>query len=565
MAINGATPPTTPVDFSHHLNRKSKARHPSPLKDIIKYMNVEGMISLAGGLPHPSTFPLQQATFDCLAPSASISSDSANSPDDIVSLTLGRGASPGDLDLTEFLQYGSGTGNSTLVSTCRALTEKVHAPPAEYDCLQHPGNTNAWAKVVGMLCEDDDFVIVEEYTYPSAQALWIPLGIRAVPVPADAQGIQAEKLRHLLSTWDENVRGARRPRVIYLVGVGSNPTGITISPERRKEIYDVCVEFDIIIVEDDPYYFLQYPSYTPASTRQTTPFTPLPTPTFLQTLIPSFLSLDTQSRVIRLESFSKTLFPGLRLGYFIAHPVFIERLLRATEVETQDPAGLSQAFVLGLLNKWGVDGYLEWLQRLQNEYRVRRDWIVDAFHEQFVVLPANESPVPSAQGLVACLATTTTTTTTTTTDGTSGARELKPIFSFVDPGAGMFIWCKFYFGEIPRFVELRGASKKKIDSREQEDPEQAFATELWKAWADELVLLTPGSYYHPWQGADKVTTSARGADAGTAHFRFSFATPTVRFSFIFAFSFSLFLFFFQPWDRFATSYDSIHGLCWLTM
>ncbi|KAL4877381.1 pyridoxal phosphate-dependent transferase [Aspergillus karnatakaensis] len=498
MAPNGTS---APVDLSHHINRKSKARHPSPLKDIIKFMGQDGMISLAGGLPHPSTFPLEQATFSCLPPSASITDGSTAASDDLLSVTLGRGSDPKDLDLTQFLQYGSGTGNKALIELSRELTEKVHAPPFEYECLLHPGNTNAWAKVVGMLCEDDDFVIVEEYTYPSAQALWIPLGIKAVPVSADAEGISATLLRELLQNWDEGVKGARRPRVLYLVSVGSNPTGTTISRQRRKDIYNVCVEFDIILVEDDPYYFLQYPSYNP-STPPT--FVSKSTPDFLKTLIPSFLSMDTQGRVIRLESFSKTLFPGLRLGYFIANPMFTERLLRATEVETQDPAGLSQAFVLGLLKKWGVDGYLDWLQRLQFQYQVRRDWLLDAFGAHFTVLPAAESPVPKADGLVACLK--------------SANGDLRPVFSFVDPGAGMFVWAKFYFHDVRRFSEIQGAST--------EDPEQAFATELWTAWATELVLLTPGSYYHPWQGADKVSTAARGAEAGTVHFRFSFATPT---------------------------------------
>ncbi|KAL4942979.1 hypothetical protein BDV06DRAFT_211412 [Aspergillus oleicola] len=461
-----ATKTASPVmDFLHHINRKSKARHPSPLKDIIKFMGFDGMISLAGGLPHPSLFPVQQAKFDCLAPAAPLPDyNTARVPeDDIVALTLGRGKEPGDLDLTQFLQYGSGTGNAHLLELCKALTETVHSPPCAYECLLHPGNTNAWAKVVGMLCEDDDFVLVEEYTYPSAQALWIPLGIRAAPVVADGEGISAGHLRGLLEGWDEKSRGARRPR-------------------RRKEIYDVCVEFDIILVEDDPYYFLQYPHYK-LSSQQTQPTESplLPTRDFLSTLTPSFLSHDTQGRVIRLESLSKTLFPGLRLGYFIANPIFAERLLRATEVETQDPAGLSQAFVLALLNKWG------------------------AFHENFTVVPAKESPIPKAEGLVVCIK---------TQNGT-----LKPVFSFIDPTAGMFIWSKFYFTSVPRFLNLQSDSR--ID-----DPEQSFATELWKAWADELVLLTPGSYYHPWQGKDKITTSQRGAEAGTAHFRFSFATPT---------------------------------------
>ena len=107
---------------------------------------------------------------------------------------------------------GSGAGNQQLIALSKELTEKVHSPPCQYECLLHPGNTNAWSKVVGLLCEDNDFVIVEEYTYPSAQALWIPLGIKAVPIAADAEGILASKFREMLENWDENKRGARRPR-----------------------------------------------------------------------------------------------------------------------------------------------------------------------------------------------------------------------------------------------------------------------------------------------------------------------------------------------------------------
>ncbi|KAI8273252.1 Aromatic amino acid aminotransferase [Colletotrichum sp. SAR 10_98] len=430
------------VELSHHINAKSKARHPSPLKDIIKFMGYDGMISFAGG---------------------------------------------------------SGAGNRQLVELAKELTETVHAPPCDYECLLHPGNTNAWAKVVGLLCEENDFVLVEEFTYPSAQALWIPLGIKAVPIPADADGILSQDLRSTLQNWDEEKRGGPRPRILYLVSVGSNPTGITISAQRRREIYDVCVEF----VEDDPYYFLQFPGYL---TPKGTAFQPKPTREFLKGLVPTFLSMDVQGRVIRLESFSKTLFPGLRTGYFVANPVFTERLLRATEVETQDPAGLSQALVLGLLRRWGIDGYLTWLQSLQFQYRERRDWLLDAFHARFAVLPAAKSPVPQAQGLVACVR-------------SQQSGELRPVFSFVDPGAGMFVWCKFYFDGVDEFMDMEKSGGSK-------DPEQDFADELWKAWATELVLLTPGSYYHAWQGPDMTTTKARGADPRTAHFRFSFATPT---------------------------------------
>lgn len=176
--------------------------------------------------------------------------------------------------------------------------------------------------------------------------------------------------------------------------------------------------------------------------------------------------MDHQGRVIRLESFSKTIFPGLRLGYFIANPKFTERLLRATEVETQDPSGLSQAFALALLTEWKVDGYLGWMHNICCQYHARRDWLLELIARKFVLVEAAQSPIPTADGLVACLKSPTT-------------GELKPVFSFVAPVAGMFLWTKFYFGDVKRFRE--------IAITDSEDPEQEFAGELWKALTEELV------------------------------------------------------------------------------
>jgi aromatic amino acid aminotransferase I len=154
-----------------------------------------------------------------------------------------------------------------------------------------------------------------------------------------------------------------------------------------------------------------------------------------------------------------------------------------------------------------VEGYFNWLQQLKGQYESRRNWLLDAFHANFTVLLAAESPLPGAQGLVVCLP--------SSKDG-----GLRPVFSFIDPSAGMFVWSKFYFDGVARFHELEGQNGV-------EDPEQVFAHELWAELAKELVLLTPGAYYHPWQGPEKATTKARGAEKGTATFRFSFATPTV--------------------------------------
>lgn len=244
-------------------------------------------------------------------------------------------------------------------------------------------------------------------------------------------------------------------------------------------------------MEDDPYFFLQFPPPSPSSEpRQEIQ----PEDTFLASLSPSFLHYDYQGRVIRLESFAQTLAPGLRLGYFIANPVFAERLLRATEVDTQDPSGLSQAFVLSLLHSWGHEGFVRWLQSIRAEYQTRRDWMIAAFAQEFELVPVAELGEvgagilpPGEQGVVALLK----------DDGVT-----VPVFSFVPPTAGMFVWAKFYLASNPKFRELvkRGNSL---------DPEQKFADVLWQQFSTELVSAEDPAGPGKWERCRKADTVAR--------------------------------------------------------
>lgn len=119
-----------------------------------------------------------------------------------------------------------------------------------------------------------------------------------------------------------------------------------------------------------------------------------------------------------------------------------------------------------LLCDWTVDGYLQWLQNLQHQYRVRRDWLVGALAKSFILVETSDiSSSSNARSYKACVK--------TKTD------HLRTVFRFVDPTAGMFLWTKFEFDDVPRFME--------IESTKDNDPEQTFAAELWKAWSEELV------------------------------------------------------------------------------
>lgn len=498
--------PRASIDLSHHLNEVSRSRHPSPLKDIVKYMALDDMVSLAGGLPHPSLFPFTNLTVSTYDPSVTLDSCSGGKPaatQDISVSAIPKGAD--QMSLTDALQYNSGPGDITLRNWAANFTREVFQPAYDdWEIILNGGNTDGWGKVVRTLCEPGDYILCEQHTYPSAQAVWAPMGCKAVPISMDASGLRADALEQNLSQWSESK--GRRPRLLYVVPVGSNPTGVTMNGERRKQIYEVCVRYDVVIVEDDPYSFLQFPAFAP-DTAAFDPVSPSKASTadLLRSLAPSFLRFDNQGRVIRLDSFSKTIAPGNRLGYFVANPIFIERLLRATEVDTQAPSGWSSVILSNVLHAWGTSGYLQWLAQLRNQYRARRDWLCNSIADSFLLESAKssrESPA-DAEGLVAFHSTT---------------RKV-PIFSFVPPTGGMFVWARFYLARSPRYQKL-------LSLNSCADPEKAFQDELWLAMADARVLLTPGSYYTPWEGKDKVTTEERGAQKDIIHFRLSFSMTT---------------------------------------
>ena len=128
---------------------------------------------------------------------------------------------------------------------------------------------------------------------------------------------------------------------------------MTVPVSRRREIYRLCRAHDIIIIEDDPYWYLQYPSAMKpenplAQLQDLAPKAKSGFP-FLDSLIPSYLSIDADGRVVRLDTFSKTVAPGCRLGWITAQPAIVERILRITETSTQQPSGFVQSLIAELL------------------------------------------------------------------------------------------------------------------------------------------------------------------------------------------------------------------------
>ncbi|GHJ84349.1 hypothetical protein NliqN6_0751 [Naganishia liquefaciens] len=539
------------IDMSHHLSSLARNRQSSALKDLYRYAARPGMIALAGGLPSPAIFPFLELSAEVYtqdALSITPATAQAGSPDaqdaqtmikkpsflswlfgkkNTETITISKppsSSSPLDINLNTLLQYSSAQGHPALQAFIREFVSKVYQPAfADWDVLLNVGSTMAWSHVVFMLLEPGDGVLYEEWSYPGAMNTASPLPTHKVSIKVDGEGLIPEDLNKVLEEWDEEKRGFRRPRVLYTVPTGQNPTGATMLAERKKIIYNICVKYDIIIVEDEPYYALYADPWKSRnhSTRFGARYADVEhykdskdtDEEFLKKLPPSYLKFDYQGRVIRMDTFSKTICPGSRLGWFTCGPLFTERLLRATEASTQAPSGLAQALVAKLLaDTWKYDGYIRWLRGIKATYAMRRDWMCDLFESVFHLefdqtltlsphikwVTAYERTISGMGGLVM--------------DEKKGYKSKKALVSFVPPTAGMFVWLAVHLSSHHKFAQIK--------REEGPDGVNKMLYELWTDLAESNVLISPGYFFDAQPGVPHEGTEDFG------FFRLSFSSAT---------------------------------------
>ncbi|KAJ0117905.1 Pyridoxal phosphate-dependent transferase major region subdomain 1 [Diaporthe amygdali] len=432
---------TEPLSLTHHFSRASKTRRPNPLKEYYKYLFVPGMCNFSGGLPHPDIFPFEALDLSLNQPLRNpilnhkeTDHPSGNYPDIRVRIPRRVGEDhPGHkVDLSTALQYGSAQGYTPLYTWLRKLVNLTYHPNIPYqggaDVIIDGGSADGLSKVFELLfnpwnqdlddIQNREGLIVEDFVYGPPLSQIRPKNVNIVPVTMDAEGMLAHgagSLSDVLQNWDFSK--GKRPHVVYTIPTGQNPTSGVLSFERRKEIYAVCSKFDLVLIEDDPYWNLFYPS-TPSISKQyrglSAP-TNFPTNTshnycteslegrstgyrFLDELIPSFLSLDKDGRVIRLDSFSKSIAPGCRLGWITAQPSVCEQLFKITDDTTQQPSGFVQAIITRLIGElgstgnvstaWGLEGWVRWLEGLRSAYERRMIKLATALERNKVVTSA---------------------------------------------------------------------------------------------------------------------------------------------------------------------------------
>ncbi|SCU85230.1 LADA_0D06370g1_1 [Lachancea dasiensis] len=316
-------------------------------------------------------------------------------------------------------QYNQTRGLTPLVDFCRDFISSVH-PPAydEWDLTFANGSSDSLFKVFETLSDHSTTVLVEEFTFPPTLSNISSTGATAIPIKGNSssdpevQGIDTEYLANLLDNWSESEHAhLPKPRLLYTIPTGQNPTGMTLSLAKRKEIYALAEKHDFLIVEDDPYGYLRFPFYDSQNPR----FNPYEHGGYTieqyrsEVLAKSFITLDTSGRVIRCETFSKVFFPGLRLSFIVANKYFISKLVEFEEVSTRAPSGVSQAVVHNVIQKWAhsfdsaVEAWLSWVMKVAGQYTHRRNVLFEALQATPAFQKGLFTLVPVSAGMFAFL------------------------------------------------------------------------------------------------------------------------------------------------------------------
>uniref|UniRef100_A0A8C0GIY2 Kynurenine/alpha-aminoadipate aminotransferase, mitochondrial n=1 Tax=Chelonoidis abingdonii TaxID=106734 RepID=A0A8C0GIY2_CHEAB len=313
----------------------------SPATELTRKFS-PSVISLAGGEPNPSTFPFKMAT---------------------ITTRDGTVVNIGEDLMKRALQYSASAGIPELLSWLKELQKSLHNPPtANYSpdqgrmeiCVT-TGSQEGLSKVFEMLINPGDNILLDAPTYPGTLTALRPLGCNIINVPSDQYGIIPKALKEILSRWSpEDVRTHNNniPKFLYTIPNGGNPTGSSLTADHKKEIYQLARQYNFLIIEDDPYYFLQ----------------------FDKPWAPTFLSMDVDGRVIRTDSFSKIISSGLRVGFLTGPKPLIDRVILHIQVSTMHTSTFTQASAIS--ENW--EDFELFVSRVVAFYRDQRDAMLAA-------------------------------------------------------------------------------------------------------------------------------------------------------------------------------------------
>ncbi len=322
-----------PISWEQHFAQRTRLMHGSAIRELLKVTERPDFISFAGGLPAPEVFPVEEVA---AAAQQILQQQGAQA--------LQYGATEGYRPLREFI--------------AQQMTEEAGFPVAVENVLITTGSQQALDLLGKILVDPGDRLLVESPTYLAALQAWNAYGARYHEVAADKQGLQLEALESALTG---------ESKFLYTIPNFQNPSGVTLSLERRERLVEIARRVGLLLIEDDPYRELRFEGEH----------------------LPRLFDLDGQRQasissyignVVYINTFSKVLAPGLRVGWMVAAAELINKLVQAKQGTDLHTATLNQMLAYELARSGFIKQHLPTTIRA---YRERRDAMLAALAQHF--------------------------------------------------------------------------------------------------------------------------------------------------------------------------------------
>lgn len=315
-------------DLQEFFSASAKVMTRSLIRELLKLTRRGGIISFAGGLPDPATFPveeLKQITVDVLTQQPQLA-----------------------------LQYGPTEGDVNLKDQLIPWMAKDGIQVTRDQILITVGSQQGLDLAGRVFVDPGDAVIVELPTYMAGLQVFRSYRAQMIGVPQDAEGMRTDLLEQTLARLR---REGRRPKFIYVVPDFQNPSGVTMTEARRRMLLELARAYGTLVVEDSPYRELRFEGTSP----------------------PPLASLDREGRVVFVSTFSKTLAPGLRVAWMAASEELIRRFVTAKQgVDLCCPA-FTQAIAAEFCARGHIYRHLPQITVL---YRKKRDIMLRALERE---------------------------------------------------------------------------------------------------------------------------------------------------------------------------------------
>ena len=301
---------------------------PSEIRSLFAVASRPDIVSLAGGMPNLSAFPME-----------------------MMASVIGKLISENG---QEALQYGSGQGHPKLrEQICDVMAlEGIRAHPD--DVIVTTGSQQALDLISRIFIDPGDVVLVEAPSYVGALGTFHQYEAKVVHVAIDDNGLIPIALREAIVATRAT---GRKIKFLYLIPNYQNPSGVLLSAERRTEILEICREESIFVIEDNPYGLLGFDRPSPNSMRA-----------------------EDSENVIYLGSFSKTIAPGFRIGWALVPQALKEKLVIASESSILCPSNFTQLAISSYLSD---QPWRDQIASFTQLYKARRDAMLETLEETF--------------------------------------------------------------------------------------------------------------------------------------------------------------------------------------